>query len=605
MKMNMALMVVVAVLFGTAVQAQSLEGEYPRAESLFVHGQQLLEQKDFAGAVDAFRELVSGFKNSRYRDLYNYSLARAYYFAGDFAEAAVIAQEYPVLFPSSGLNPYARYLLGNARYRQGQIADAFTAWCETYRTADKDRLRDLAGQSLVSQIDAGFFPDDSLMSQVPGQILCDIKRHAANLMSGRWSNAERKDFLGSCPDRREEPTRKKKNDQGELVVGIMLPLSGPYEQFGKAILDGALLAAEHFDKRGAELSILAYDTKADNVLAARQALALTDMHADVIIGPLLSDVSATVAAALSCQKIPLLVPAATQAGFTELSPACFQMTPNLAMIAKGMAQYAVKNRGMSLLAVITPTTPEELMMSDIFANEAERLGATVVAIERFRPDESDFGPYIKDLKESIIGPPADSVFYVTMEGDTLRAGEMPVSLDGIFIPATEDQLHLILPQLDFFRIRASYLGTDHWEKPKVRNLGPGTLKDAVFYSSSGSMRYSPKYDDFAALYDSRYGGQPERLSAVGFDAVNMVRDAVQTGATSAKDITAYLSSLIDFVGASGVISFGASHTNRHLPLFAFDEGKIKPLVNPPRVNETDSISSSLDSIGTQYIKYDY
>jgi len=586
-------------------EAQALEGEFPRAQSLFARGQRLMREKDYPGATDAFNELVKGFKNSQYRDIYNFALARAYYHSGDYSQTAQTLGNYHTLFPNSSLLPYAYQLRANALYRMGQLEASFVLYGLAYRTTGDSRLRMLAERSILATVEDGFVPPDSIMAEMPSELLCPIKTRVAYLVTGHWSQEQIDSLLGNCPRETEAKPRPKAESDDLLAIGVMLPLSGPFAKYGQSILDGIMLATENLRRMGLHSEVYAYDTKADHVTAARIAMAMSDLGVDVIIGPLLSNIAATVAAGMSTKNIPLLVPAASQAGFTDLSPACFQMSANMETIGRGLAQYAVTHRGMTTLAVISPTSLDELTMAEAFVDEAERRGAHIIAFEKFRSGETDFGPYINDIKEAILGPPVDSLFYITLEGDTLKSGEMPVHLNGLFIPATEDQLYLILPQLNFYRVSSSYLGTSEWDTDKVIKLGEKVLGDAVFYSTNSAMHTSMGYEAFAEYFDGKYGAPPDRLSSLGYDAVNLLATAYRAGRRGPGDYIKYFSSVKGFAGASGMITFGRTRTNIELPLFKLEDDQVVPIIERPTIEELPADSLPPDSIGTQYIKYEW
>lgn len=585
--------------------AQQLPDEFSRAQSLFARAQRLFRDKDYFGAVDAYKELVNGYKNSQYRDIYNYGLARSYYHVGDFASSERVLATYHTLFPNSYLAPYAHHLKANCEYRSGRLENAIRDYSAAYRGAGDARLRDLSRRSIMAAVEAGYFPPDSVLALVPGDILCSVKARMVYLKMGLWSQEEVAAFMSGCPEQMFRKPELPESSEGKISIGVMVPLSGPYAKYGQAILDGAMLAGDRLSEQRVPVEILAYDSRADNVTAAREAIVLADAGVDAVIGPLLSNVAATTTAALAARGIPQLVPAATQAGFTDLSPHCFQLSASIITIGRGMAQYAVRHRGMTTLAVITPTSLDEMTIADAFIAEAERLGATILAYERFRPGETDFGPYIKDIKEAILGPAEDSTFYITLEGDTLRPGEAPVSFDGLFVPATEQQLFLLLPQLDFYRVHTSYLGTDEWNSEKVLKLGEKVLRDAVFYSSRAAMEHSRGYDEFASAFDAKYGMPPDRLAAVGFDALNLVADAYRQGRRGPGDVSEFLRQVSAYDAASGRITLGRTRSNVELPLFTLRENLVKPIVELPPVEEPEDAGVMPDSIGTQYIKYEY
>jgi len=604
MKKLIILAFVGLVLCSGAVHSQALPGQYEGARKLYTEALRQMHDKNYSAAIDAYRELATTYKNSQYRDIYNYGLARAYYFAGEYDQGLSVLNSYNALFPNSYLVPYAHLLRANCSYRSSRLDDAFLEYIRAYRTAEDRRLRELGKQSLLAMVDAGYIPPDASLTQVPADLRCPIKGRVAYLMADRWNDQQTAEFLGDCPALAGGEKPLPKRIEGRALVGITLPLSGPYAKYGQSILDGAMLADGLLQEANIPIDLLVYDTRADNIIAAREAQILADAEVDMIVGPLLSNVAATSSAMTSCANVPLLVPAATESGFAELSPGCFQMSTNVETIGRGMAQYAVKHRGMTTLAAICPTTIDEMTMADAFADEARRLGAHVLAVERFRPGETDFGPYINDIKQAIIGPPQDSIFYITLEGDTLKEGEAPVSFDGLFIPATSDQLFLLLPQLEFYRVTTSYLGTDEWNTGKVLKLGEKILKDAVFYSNQAAMQQSAGYDKFAAAYDAKHGAEPDRLAAVGYDAVNIMADAFRAGMKTRADIIAYLSGLEAYEGASGKITFGHDRTNLQLPLFNYRDNQVRPIVEQSIVEELPAKDEEAlpDSVGVEQIE---
>lgn len=603
-RLQLAILILLALVASvSSASAQDFSDEFPRAVSLYARGQRLMQEGNFLSAIDVFAELSKGFKNSENRDLYQYSLARAYYHNNDLANASSQLSNFSALFPSSGLLPFAHQMRANCLYRRGRLESAFLLYMKAYSMARSDRLRDLSERSLLAAVDAGYLPTDSVLGKLPGDLACPVKSRVAKLMTGLWGQEKIDSLLDGCKRATAKKRKKSDSKNGGMTLGMLLPTSGPYSKFGQSILDGALLAAELLGQRRIPIEILVYDTRADHVTAMREALALADKKVDLAVGPLLSNVAATVAAGLSEKLVPLLVPAASQAGFTDLSPTCFQMTPNMSTIGRGMAQYAVRHRGMTTLAVITPTTVDELNMAEAFAAEATRLGARILALEKYRPGETDFGPYIKDIKSSILGPIGDSVFFETLGGDTLRAGEVPVSFDGLFMTSGEEDLSQLLPQLNFYRVTASYLGADEWNSSKVLKLGEKVLKDAVFYSSQAAMDNSLLYEKFATVYDAKFGVAPNRLNALGFDAVNILYDAWRDKRRGPGDVAEFLHSLVGYEAASGRITFGKMRTNLELPLFTIRDGLVKPLVERPRVEEP--AAPQPDSIGTEYIKYEY
>ena len=601
--------IVLGAILCLPVGAAAGSGQSSEEQTLYADALRLMRERDYSGAADVYDKLVNGSKDSPYRDIYQYGLGQARYFLSDFAGATQALAAYHLLYPGSYLGPYAHHLRANCFYRLKRLDEAFGEYVRAYETAADGRLHDLAKESLAATVDAGYLPPDSMLSMMPPDLACIIKARLVSHLTGLWTPGALDSLYAGCPPSLLNKDRGIKRSEGRPLIGIMVPLTGPYAGYGQTILDGAMLAAEAANRDGLTMDLAVYDTKADNVVAARQAVLLSEAGADLVVGPLLSDVAATVAAALSCSRTPLIVPAATQADFPGLSPVCFQLSTNVVAIGRGMAQYAVTHRGMKTLAVIAPATLDEMTMAEAFADEARRLGAWVPAVEKFRPGETDFGPYLTDLKNAILGSQPDSSVYITLAGDTLDRMEVPVSLDGLFIPATADQLIMLLPQIIFYQISASYLGADEWNTDRVLRLEKNVLRDAVFYSAGEAIKYSAGYEKFAAVYSAKFGVQPDRLAAVGYDAVSLFADARRAGYVSREQLAEYLGALDGYEGASGRVSFGRNRTNLELPLFTLIDGQMRPVAEKTRWEEPAPIEEETeeqyapDSVGGQIIKF--
>jgi branched-chain amino acid transport system substrate-binding protein len=240
-------------------------------------------------------------------------------------------------------------------------------------------------------------------------------------------------------------------------------------------------------------------------------------------------------------------------------------------------------------------------MAQAFAEEATRLGGTIVAVEEFRVGETDFGPYIRDLKNSLLKAASDSTVYLSLNGDTLSVDEVPVSIDGIFLPANEDELYLLLPQLNFYQVRTTFLGTDTWDSDRVLKLGEGVLGRGVFFSGKAAMRQSPVFGRFASLFSAKYGSDPDYLAALGYDAVNLAAAAFRQGKINPGFAADFLATVKGYEGASGRITFGRGRSNLDLPLFTFQAGRVIPVGQQTAVEEPPP--SPADSSATEYIRY--
>jgi branched-chain amino acid transport system substrate-binding protein len=243
-----------------------------------------------------------------------------------------------------------------------------------------------------------------------------------------------------------------------------------------------------------------------------------------------------------------------------------------------MAEYAIDNLQADSAVVITSTGTEHLQMAGAFAERFRQLGGTVVAVEYYRSRDKDFGPYIRDVKAILLGSHPDSIFFVNEKGDTLDADGIPADVDCLFLPGSPDQIRLLLPQIRFYNLNGSYLGSDGWGDEAVLKLGDNSTKEGVFASPFLTGAGSDEYALFSAAYDARFGRQPNRLAALGYDAVRLATRALGSSGGSKEMLIEQLKKVQGYDGASGKITFGNNRENIEMPLFRILSEQAIPLL---------------------------
>jgi branched-chain amino acid transport system substrate-binding protein len=411
---------------------------------------------------------------------------------------------------------------------------------------------------------------------------CVLVKALGRILADKGELRQAQEILGACGLSVEQSgtdVSSLKPARDFVQIAVVLPFSGELNSFAEDIYNGAVIAAEQFRKQtGRQMKLVPYDSKGDPVDAAQIVSELAGSYrADAVIGPLTSEAAAVVAAAAGCNNIPLILPAATQSGLTRLSKSTFQLSPNIDLEGLRMAEYAVNELGADSAAIITSTANDHLRMSRAFADHFQNLGGHVVAIEYYRSRDRDFGKLIRDIKGILLGYHQDSVYFIDETGDTLEADEIQVSLDCMYLPGDPSQLRLLIPQIRFYSLNSSYLGSDGWGDDAVLKLGDNVTGQAVFPSPFLSAGSSDAYFQFAAMYDARYGVQPTRLANLGYDAARLIGEAVTEGFTSSEAITEYLRTVSGFDGASGKISFGPNRENMEMPIYRIDMEQALPL----------------------------
>jgi len=586
------------LFFGAAagVRADKIE-DRPEVIPLYNKGKRMMREADWLEAARIFEELAGRYPDSKNLDLFVFNRAKADYYFGNYNKALAGFSNFLTRFAASSYAAHALFFQGNIYYLRGDVDKAVKTYIRSYGRAGDLRLDNILEGALAGAVkNAGSVnlnPGD--FENLPPDKKCVLIERLAEVLVERQEVVVAKNLLESCGEKLDlsaDDYYRTRLTNNVLEVALVLPLSGELQSFGEDIYNGAVIAADFFrQETGRKVKLSSFDTKGDPVGAAQIIRNLANSAVDVIIGPLTSEEAAVASATLNCSNLPLLAPAATQAGLTLLSETSFQLSPNIELQGVQMADYAVLNLDADSAAIITPTSTDELRMSKAFADRFEQLGGKIMAVEYYRPRDKDFGKYIKDIKAISLGAHPDSVFFINEKGDTLDADGIPVYVDCLFLPGNAGQLRLLLAQINFYNLNGAYLGSDGWGNDDIYRLGDDITKQAVFPSPFIEGKSSDENLKFSAAYDARYGIQPPRLAGLGYDAMNIITRAVVNAGTEREALTREIARVNDYMGVAGKVTFGENRENIALPVFKVENGQpvfigvgSPQLNNPPEEN---------------------
>ena len=572
MRTTINIAVAVLILFALAVIPSVGEtlNDSPDLVSLYAKGKREMREGDFLDASRTFEEAAGRFPDSPNLDLIIFNKAKADYYAADYDKAIAGFANFAARYPHSPLTAFAMFFQSNALYIKGNVTQAVRGYIDAYGASNSKDLDNLIVGSLQAAIaDANAVTLGTAdFERLHGKRKCSLIHPVVEALTKRGLYEMANRLLAPCGEGIEIPSAAY---TGELRVAVVLPLSGELQTFGEDIYNGVVIAAEQYRKEtGNKLSLQPFDTKGDPVNAARIVSELSNSSFDVAIGPLTSDEAEVASAAVGCGDLPLVAPAATQAGLTMLSQSAFQLSPNIELQGAEMAEYAARTLKADSAAIITSAGTDDVRMADAFAERFKQLGGRVIATEYYRSRDRDFGDYIRDIKAILLGLHQDSTFFINDQGDTLDADGLPAYIDCLFLPGQPAMLKQLLPQINFYNLNASYLGSDGWGDEDVYKLGDHITKSGVFPSPYLQKNNSDAYLQFATQYDTRYGEQPRRLAALGYDALNLVAAAVKRGGTTRETLIDELLKTDNYQGAAGVVSFGQYRENVAMPVYRIE-----------------------------------
>jgi branched-chain amino acid transport system substrate-binding protein len=292
-------------------------------------------------------------------------------------------------------------------------------------------------------------------------------------------------------------------------VGIVCPLTGRYAVLGNAFYEAALMALDVANaEAGTELELVVEDSGGDPVMSALAGRRLVGPEGCVaLLGSLMSGPTASLAVVADQYGVPLVSPTATNDRIWELGEGIFQTNLTGLFEVRLMARLATTVLLKRTYGLLYPDTPEARRLVEVFRNEVEALGGTVVVEAAFPSQGTDFKPPIQAVRQ-----------------------ERP---EVIFTPASVDQMVMLGPQLDFFRAGSLVMGLGNWNNAKLAEHSKSVLERALFPDDQALVPPEWTGEFHERWEEENYPREATALALRSYQATRLLLDTlVRSGAES-------------------------------------------------------------------------
>jgi len=316
----------------------------------------------------------------------------------------------------------------------------------------------------------------------------------------------------------------------EIRIGVIAPLSGGSAKYGEDIRRGYALAADEINAgggiNGKTLRLIYEDSegKPEKAVSAAQKLIHSD-HVVAILGPLWSSPTLAVAPIAERDKVVLLSSGASSPEITGAGDYIFR---NELSDQDGAEQSArlFFEAGYKRIAMLYINNDFGIGYRDVTRRTYEELGGTVAVAEAFEQDAKDFRTQLLKVKEA----DPEAVFLVGYK-----------------------EMILILRQMRELGINKQILSIALFEDPEILEK-VGEVAEGAIYTYYGT--FDPKSQDqdirkFVTAFEKEYGEPPEYYAPLGYDAVNILAQAIREGGTEPNGIKDALYQVKDFPGLTG------------------------------------------------------
>jgi branched-chain amino acid transport system substrate-binding protein len=333
-------------------------------------------------------------------------------------------------------------------------------------------------------------------------------------------------LLQACPRHDAVPLKK------ELRIGAVLPLTGPEAAYGvscRAGLDLAIAEANRRTDKGLiPVRAIYLDDQGSPESAAQLAQRLVSKdRVDLLIGEVSSRGATAIAPIAERARTPMISPAATASGLTELGNFVFRIAYADPFQARAMARFARIELKKDEVVVLRDLSSEySIELAKAFGETFVELGGKVVVDESFDHTDASIFPIVEKL------------------GDA--------KVETIYLPVYVEEIGRIVGAFKSLGRKPTYLGSDGWDTADVLGLGPA-IEGSYFTTHYSPDDPRPEVNAFVRAFIDVYNEAPDATAALGYDALRFGLAAFERGGTDRLRLQRALSEPVPFKGVTGEI----------------------------------------------------
>lgn len=310
----------------------------------------------------------------------------------------------------------------------------------------------------------------------------------------------------------------------KLVVGALLPLTGPAAEAASFIRRGMELAESEIEAKDPEAFDLIFSDSKNNpatgVSAFQQLVATT--KPPIVISALSSVTKAVAPLAKSSDTI-VIATAVAIPGITDISDYVYRVSPDAKGVAGVMAKYAAKECKSMGIAYINDDFG--LTCVKEFEHDYVADGRLVTIKEPFAPVEKDFRPQWDKFKTA--------------------------NPECVWIAGYGPAYATLIRQMREAQVPGKLVADMTLGMPSTRKA-VGDAAEGVVYVDG------PMDPGFVERFQAKFHEAPASYAGYGYDIVRILDQVRRGGGTTVAGLKAGLGAVKDFPGAMGPITIGAN-----------------------------------------------
>ena len=362
-------------------------------------------------------------------------------------------------------------------------------------------------------------------------------------------------MLAGCTVAKSSGNTGTKQDNKTVKIGVNMELSGAAAGYGNAQKQGIELAVSEINKKGGidvngqkkKIKLIVRDNKTAIATSASVAAQLTNKDkVAAIVGPATTNAGTAEIPNITKAKVPSVSPSATDPNYTlqkngKVQPFVFRACYQNNFQGSSAAKFVMNNVKAKRVAV-------------------------------YSDNSSDYGNGLaKAFKKAYKGKIVDSQTF--SEGDkdfnAVLTSFKAKKVDAIYVPGYYTEVGLIIKQARQIGIKVPIIGSDGMADPKLAQIAGAKNASRIYYTTPFSTQVAakdPTASKFMQNFKKRYHEEAPTFSALAYDAVYMIKEAIENEKSDdSARIAKGLSNIQNFTGVTGKINVDKNH-NPEKPL---------------------------------------
>ncbi len=361
-------------------------------------------------------------------------------------------------------------------------------------------------------------------------------------------------MLAGCTVAKSSSTGTKQ-DNKTVKIGVNMELSGAAAGYGNAQKQGIELAVSEINKKGGidvngqkkKIKLIVRDNKTAIATSASVAAQLTNKDkVAAIVGPATTNAGTAEIPNITKAKVPSVSPSATDPNYTlqkngKVQPFVFRACYQNNFQGSSAAKFVMRNIKAKRVAVYTDNSSD--YGNGLAKAFKKAYKGKIVDSQTFSEGDKDFNAVLTSFKAK--------------------------KVDAIYVPGYYTEVGLIIKQARQIGIKVPIIGSDGMADPKLAQIAGAKNASRIYYTTPFSTQVAakdPTASKFMQNFKKRYHEEAPTFSALAYDAVYMIKEAIENEKSddSAK-IAKGLSNIQNFTGVTGKINVDKNH-NPEKPL---------------------------------------